>query len=158
MLNNPHTKVWIYQNNLPFPLQNISEIEAILTTFTKGWQAHGKPLKAGFELKHNLFIVLWVDEGEAAASGCSIDASVRVIKEIEQRFNLDLFNRFNMAWLQDGAVYTTDKENFAQLVLNKHIKHNTLVFNNMVQTAHEYKHEWQIPFAQSWHSKVFATV
>ncbi|TAF46360.1 MAG: ABC transporter ATPase [Sphingobacteriales bacterium] len=158
MLNNPNTKVWIYQSNKLLIKQQVTEIEKILTNFTLNWQAHGQPLSAGFELKYNLFIVLWVDEKLAQASGCSIDALVRVIKEIDQKFNLDLFNRFNMAWLQNGILKFSNKENFAQLVLNKTIQADTLVFNNMVQTAYQYINEWKIPFAQSWHSKVFAIV
>jgi hypothetical protein len=158
MLVKPNVRVWIYQSSKPFCEQHLSEIELILSNFTLGWQAHGQPLNAGFELQYNLFIVLWVDENDAQASGCSIDASVRVIKEIEQRFGVDLFNRFNMAWQQDGVIHSTDKENFAQLVIDGTIKHDTIVFNNMVQTAQAYKQGWKIPFAQSWHAKVFATI
>jgi len=158
MKNSPNTKVWIYQNSNPICEEHINEIKKILTKFTSNWQAHGQTLTAGFEIKYNLFIILWVDEDFVQKSGCSIDSSVKIMKEIELLFGLNLFNRFNMAWLQYGVLYTADKDNFAQLVIDKTINADTIVFNNMVQNAFEYTHNWQIPFSQSWHNQVFSFV
>lgn len=158
MKNSPNTKVWIYQNSNPIFEEHINEIEKILTKFSSNWQAHGQTLTAGFQIKYNLFIVLWVDEDFVQTSGCSIDSSVKIMKEIEQRFDLDLFNRFNMAWLQNGVIQTADRDNFAKFVIYKTINADTLVFNNMVQNAFEYTHNWQIPFSQSWHNQVFSFV
>lgn len=155
MKPNQNSKVWIYQANRMFTEVECNNINALLQNFTQGWQAHGANLSAGFEIRYNLFLILWVDETLAAASGCSIDSSVRVIKQIEQDYNVDLFNRFNMAYKDNDLVKTVDKQRFEDLLKNQNINPQTKVFNNMVNTYGLLETNWEIPFANSWHSKVF---
>lgn len=155
MTVNPSSKIWIYQADRLFTNLECNKINTLLTNFTQNWQAHGTSLSSGFEIRYNLFLILWVDEDLAGASGCSIDASVRVIKQIEQEFGVDLFNRFNMAYKENGVVKITDRDNFEKLLTSKSIIPQTIVFNNLVNTYNDLQNNWEIPFANSWHSKVF---
>ncbi len=152
---NPKSKVWIYQANRLFNNTECNYINTLLTNFTQNWQAHGASLSSGFEIRYNLFLILWVNEDLAGASGCSIDASVRVIKQIEQEFGVDLFNRFNMAYKENDTIKTTDRANFEKLLTSKTINPQTIVFNNLVNTYNDLQNNWEIPFVNSWHSKVF---
>ena len=152
----PQSRVWVYQSNREFTTSEVAEIQEKLDAFTAQWQAHGHQLKAKAEIIHNFFIVITVDETASNVTGCSIDASVRVLKEIEDKYNLDLFNRFNMAYMADGKVVTLNKEDFETLVSIKKITPDTIVFNNMVQTLEEFKTKWQVPFEQSLHNTVFS--
>ncbi|GGC63146.1 hypothetical protein GCM10011387_15940 [Pedobacter quisquiliarum] len=152
----PQSRVWVYQSNREFSASEVTEIQEKLNAFTAQWQAHGHQLKAKAEIIHNFFIVITVDETASNVTGCSIDASVRVLKEIETQYNLDLFNRFNMAYMVDNKVFSLNKEDFETLVSIKKITPDTIVFNNMVQTLEEFETKWQVPFAQSWHNTVFS--
>ena len=152
----PQSRVWVYQSNREFTTSEVAEIQEKLDAFTAQWQAHGQQLKAKAEIIHNFFIVITVDERASNVTGCSIDASVRILKEIEEQYNLDLFNRFNMAYIADGKVVTLNKEDFETLVSIKKITPDTIVFNNTVQTLEEFETKWQVPFAQSWHNTVFS--
>jgi hypothetical protein len=152
----PQSKVWVYQSNREFTTSEVAEIQEKLNAFTAQWQAHGHQLKAKAEIIHNFFIVITVDETASNVTGCSIDASVRVLKEIEAQYNLDLFNRFNMAYMVDNKVFSLNKEDFETLVSIMKITPDTIVFNNMVQTLEEFETKWQVPFAQSWHNTVFS--
>jgi len=152
----PQSRVWVYQSNREFSASEVTEIQEKLNAFTAEWQAHGHQLKAKAEIIHNFFIVITVDETASNVTGCSIDASVRVLKEIETQYNLDLFNRFNMAYMVDNKVFSLNKEDFETLVSIKKITPDTIVFNNMVQTLEEFETKWQVPFAQSWHNTVFS--
>jgi hypothetical protein len=152
----PQSKVWVYQSNREFTTSEVAEIQEKLNAFTAQWQAHGHQLKAKAEIIHNFFIVITADETASNVTGCSIDASVRVLKDIEAQYNLDLFNRFNMAYLMDGKVFSLNKEDFETLVSIKKITPDTIVFNNMVQTLEEFETKWQVPFALSWHNTVFS--
>lgn len=152
----PQSKVWIYQSDRAFTESEVTEIQQKIDEFASQWKAHGHQLKAKAEILHNFFIIFTVDETASGVTGCSIDASVRVVKDIEQTYNVDLFNRFNMAYLVDGKVIATNKEDFETLVNIKAVGPKTIVFNNMVQTLSDFETKWQIPFEQSWHSKVFA--
>lgn len=152
----PQSRVWVYQSNRAFSNEEVNEIQQKLNDFTIQWKAHGHQLAAKAEVLYNFFIVFTVDEASAGVTGCSIDSSVRIIKELEQTHNIDLFNRFNIAYKVDDKIIVTNKEDFETLVNIKAVGPKTIVFNNLVQNLQEFETKWEIPFEQSWHSKVFA--
>lgn len=156
MTFSPQSKVWVYQSNRPFSDEEVASVQQKLNDFTDQWKAHGHQLNAKAEVLYNFFIVLTVDEATAGVTGCSIDASVRIIKEIEQEYHVDLFDRFNMAYKIDDKVIVSSKEDFETLVSIKKVGPETIVFNNLVQNLDEFQNKWEVPFEQSWHSKVFA--
>lgn len=156
MIFSPQSKVWIYQSNREFTAQEAVAIQQKLSDFTAQWKAHGHQLKAKGEIYYNFFIVLTVDPDAASATGCSIDSSVRLIKEIENEYGVDLFDRFNMAYKIDNEVHVNTKEDFETLITIKKITPQTIVFNNLVQTLAEFEQKWEVPLEDSWHKMVFA--
>lgn len=152
----PQSRIWIYQSNRKFSNVEESAILKKLEAFTNQWKAHGNELLAKAEIRYGFFIILTVDESQASVTGCSIDSSVRLIKEIEQEYHVDLFNRFNIAYKLQDEVIVNNKEDFETLVNIKQITPETIVFNNMVQTLAELETKWEVPFQNSWHSTVFA--
>ena len=152
----PQSRVWIYQSNRKFTAVEESEILQKLSIFTNQWKAHGNELMAKAEIRYGFFIILTVDESQANVTGCSIDSSVRIIKDIEQTYHVDLFNRFNIAYKVSDEVIVNGKEDFETLVNIKKVTPKTIVFNNMVQNLSELETKWEVPFEQSWHSTVFA--
>src|SRR5476649_3050231 len=96
-----NSRVWVYQSDKKLSDQEVQQIQAQLDSFTTGWTAHNSQLKAKAEIRYNRFLILVVDESQAGASGCSIDKSVHFMKELEQQFNINLFDRFNLAY-RDG--------------------------------------------------------
>jgi len=156
MIFSPQSKVWIYQSNRKFTAQEVEAIQQKLAAFTAQWTAHGQQLKAKAEIRYNFFIVLVVDQDLAPATGCSIDASVRAIKEIEADYGVDLFDRFNMAYKIGDHVHVATKEDFETLITIKKIDAETIVFNNLVQNYAEYQQKWEVKLADSWHNMIFA--
>ncbi len=152
----PQSRVWIYQSERVLNQNEVIEIKSILDNFIQEWSAHGTALKAAYKILYSHFIVFIVDETQAAASGCSIDSSVRIIKQIEQKFNIDFFNRFNMAYKLNEELKIASKEDFETLISIKKITPDTIVFNNMVQTLTDFENKWELPLSQSWHAQIFA--
>jgi hypothetical protein len=152
---NENSRVWVYQSNKEFNNSELNVLDTLLLGFTNTWSAHNQQLKASYEIKYNRFIVLIVDENQAGASGCSIDKSVHLMKEIEQKFNINLFDRFHIAWKEKGSVYSASRAEFETLIEKKKINTETIVFNNLVLNYKDYQNNWEIPFKESWHSKIF---
>ncbi|WP_029277009.1 hypothetical protein [Pedobacter borealis] len=152
----PQSRVWVYQSDRKFTSTEENEILNKLAAFTNQWKAHGNELLAKAEIRYGFFIILTVDESQAGVTGCAIDSSVRLIKEIEQEYHVDLFNRFNIAYKVNGEVVVNSKEDFETLVNIKQVTPETIVFNNMVQNLAELESKWEVPFQNSWHSTVFA--
>ena len=146
-------RVWIYQNKKGIDREKISEIRSDLIKFVHQWAAHNQPLAAFGEVYHDRFIVLIVDERMNAASGCSIDSSVAFVRNLEQKYGLDLFDRMTFSYERDGVVYTVPSERFALLYKQGEIDEDTLVFDNLIKTKDELVREWQKPLGDSWLSR-----
>ena len=153
---NPEARVWIYQSNTVLNDAQLAEITAILQQFTNSWTAHNQELKAYFEIKYNRFIVLIVDETQAGASGCSIDKSVHLMQELEKKFQINLLDRFNIAYKENGLVKSVDRSGFEELIKTGAVTSATQVFNNMVNNYQDYQNKWETTVADSWHSQVFS--
>lgn len=89
----PGSRVWIYQANRVFSLQEALDIEEMLNEFASQWKSHGTPVKGAGYLFFGQFIILMADETATGVSGCSTDSSVRLVKDIEQKFNVNMFDR-----------------------------------------------------------------
>lgn len=152
----PQSRVWIYQSDRIFNNSEATQVKKHLEHFIDQWTAHGKQLQAKAMLIYNLFVVIVVDEATAGATGCSIDSSVREIKKLEQQFEVDLFNRFNVAYKFGDEIKVLNKEDFETLISARQVDENTIVFNNMVQTLQELETKWEVPMKDSWHKLVFA--
>ena len=100
----PESRVWIYQANRVFSLQEALEIEELLNDFASQWKSHGTPVKGAAYLFFGQFIVLMADETATGVSGCSTDSSVRLIKDIEQRFKVNMFDRTTLAFVVKEKV------------------------------------------------------
>lgn len=152
---NQQPRVWIYQSNHVFTPIQLDEITTTLSIFTSEWTAHNQQLKATFEIRYNQFIILIVDESQAGASGCSIDKSVRLMKELEEKYNINLFDRFQMAYKANEEIISVSREEFETLIKKGDINEETIVFNNLVSDYHQYQDRWEVALKDSWHAKVF---
>jgi hypothetical protein len=151
-----NSRIWIYQSDRKLNQEEESAILQILGDFTSNWQAHGHNLAALGEVIHHQFIILSVDEQVAGATGCSIDKSVALMKDIEQKFNVNLFDRFRVAFKLNDELKSCSREDFEKLIENGEVNEDTSVFNNLIQTRKELKTSWEIPLKDSWHARVFS--
>ncbi|VAV82953.1 FIG00649260: hypothetical protein, partial [hydrothermal vent metagenome] len=132
------SKVWIYQANRSFSESELKEITSKLDTFIENWTAHGSDLQAGYEIKYKRFIVLALNQNLNAASGCSIDASVHFIQQLEQAYNVDLMDKMNVSYKQGEFVAYKSLVDFRKMAKQKAVSKNTIVFNNLVTNKAEY--------------------
>ena len=149
------SRVWIYQASRVFSLQETLEIEELLDEFVAQWKSHGTPVKGAAYLFFGQFIVLIADETATGVSGCSTDSSVRLIKNIEQRFGVNMFDRTTLAFVikDKSDSYRIQLLPLSQLqytVENGFINADTLYFNNLVQTKLELENKWIIPVKDTW--------
>jgi hypothetical protein len=144
------SRVWIYQASRLFSLGEALEIEELLNQFAAQWKSHGVPVKGAAYLFFGQFIVLIADETATGVSGCSTDSSVRLIKDIEQRFRVNMFDRTTLAFVAKEKVELLPLAQLQYAVDNGFINPDTLYFNNLVQTKGELETKWIIPVKESW--------
>jgi hypothetical protein len=146
----PQSRVWVYQANRLFTLGEALEIEDMLKEFTQVWKSHGVPVRGSAYLFFGQFIILMADERATGVSGCSTDSSVRLIKDIEQRFGVNMFDRMSLAFIVKDKVQLLPLSQLQYAMDNKFITPDTLYFNNLVQTKEELETQWLIPIKNSW--------
>ena len=146
----PESRVWIYQSSRLFTIQEALQIEDLLDDFAHNWQSHGTPVKGYGNLFFGQFIVLMADETASGVSGCSTDSSVRLIKNIEELFNVQLFNRQMLAFVVKDKIQLLPLAQLPYAIENNYINGDTLYFNNLAQTKDELLNKWLIPLKDSW--------
>lgn len=88
-----NSKIWVYFANRAFSDSEFQDIQKQFDDFSSQWKSHGAAMKNAMMLIDNQIAVISVDESLHAVSGCGIDASVQVIKEVEAKYNLSFFER-----------------------------------------------------------------
>ncbi len=149
----PESRVWIYQSNRNFTEVEQHEISEKLTEFVEQWMAHGQPLKASFVLPHNRFIVIAADQAFNTPTGCSIDAQVKLILELEQTYGLQLLDKMNVTFKTGEYFAYKPLLDFKKMIKDKSVNEETIVFNNLVNSIAEWHDSWQVPIKDSWHSR-----
>jgi len=147
------SRVWIYQSNREFSKSEVVEINDKVEEFIEDWLGHGDQIKASYQIKYNQFIMIAADQNYNDVSGCSIDASVNFIKELEKEFNLDLTNKLNVSFKDNNNINIVSLSDFQKYAKQHKITSNTVVFNNLVSTKGDLTNNWEVTAAKSWHKR-----
>ncbi|MFN6085435.1 MAG: hypothetical protein ACK476_10975 [Fluviicola sp.] len=131
-------KVWVYQADRFLSETEVAWVNEQLEAFIPTWNAHGAKLNAAFEVISSCFVCLSVEEDEASASGCSIDSSVRIIKQIEKELGCSFFNRLKMLVEEENELKYVPFHTLSDMK-------NVNVFNNNVQFLKDLRSNWRIP-------------
>ena len=149
------SKIWIYQSNREFSELEMEIINGKLSDFVSNWKRHGDELRASFDIRHNQFIILAVDEEYNNVSGCSIDASTHIFKQFESEFHIELFNKLNTAFKDGEHINVVSIGDFQKFVNDQKIDSDTVVFNNTISTKKELDTSWEVSANESWHQRYF---
>jgi hypothetical protein len=149
------SRVWIYQSSRMFMLSEALQIESLLEDFAANWNSHGAPVKGYANLLFGQFVVIMADESATGVSGCSTDSSVRVIKEIERTFRVNMFDRQTLAFISKEKVELIPMNQFSYALDSGLIGAETPYFNNLVASKADLLNNWIIPVKESWLGKRF---
>ena len=149
------SRIWIYQSNRKFSDEEVAEIEESLKNFLENWAAHGAGLEASGLIRYNRFIIIAINQETQAATGCSIDASVAFIQELEKKYDAELLDKMNVTFKMGDHVAHKPLLEFKKRAKEKAVSANTIVFNNLVNTVGEWQDYWEVPAGESWHSRFF---
>jgi len=149
----PASKVWVYQSSRLFTIREALQIEEMINQFAQSWLSHGVPVKGAAYLFFGQFVVLMADETATGVSGCSTDSSVRLIKEIEKTFGVNMFDRLALAFIVKDEVQILPMPQLKYAVEQGFITADTLFFNNVVLTKEDLENNWIIPAKDSWLAK-----
>lgn len=148
-----NSRVWVYQSEREFSQEEMNFISTHAKKFIENWTKHGSDLQGSFTIKYNQFLVLAVDEGFNNVSGCSIDASVHFVQELEKVLKVDMMNKMNISFKDGDHINIVKMNVFKEFVKENKINKEIVVFNNMIATKDDFENRWEIQASQSWHKR-----
>ena len=147
---NDNSHVWVYQSNRPFTIQEAISIEVLLHNFTKEWKSNGIAVKGYANLFFGHFIILMADESATGIRGFNADDSIRLIKNIEQDYKVELFDRLMLAFIIQERIQLLPLAGLNLSIEKDLVTPDTLYFNNTILTKRELLNKWIIPVKKSW--------
>ncbi len=123
-----YSRVWLYTADRAIDTIEAHYIQENLEYFASAWKAHSTPLKAKACMLNEYIIAFVVDQTITNASGCSVDTSVRFVKELGEKLNINFFNRMKiLIENKEGikSLYSYNKLN----ELKEHKYYNPLIDN-----------------------------
>jgi hypothetical protein len=104
-------------------------------------------METSFDIRYNHFIILAAND---QASGCSIDSSVRAIKEIGSAIGVDLFDRTQVAFKEKEEIVLLKLAELKQKFESGLWNEQTSTFNNLVDTKAALADNWVVAAGTTW--------
>lgn len=148
-------RIWIYQADRKINPEEENIISKKLLDFCQRWNSHGSLMPTSYDIKYNKFIILSVDESQMGASGCSIDSSVKTLKEIEAETGINLLNQGKISFLKEDEITTTTLPEVKKYIASGVLEQETVIFNPLVDKKQDLEEKWLIPAKESWLNRFF---
>lgn len=151
-----NSRIWVYQANRKLTPIEQEWINNRLKFFCEQWNTHGALMPTSFAIRFDQVILLAVDESQLGASGCSIDSSVRTLKEMEKQFQINLLDQGKVSFLSDENDLVMSSILGIKAILKEgKLEPETLILNPLVTTKADLEKNWLIPAKESWLNKYF---
>ena len=149
------SRIWIYQSNRVFTVEELDFIKVNANDFLNNWTAHGAELQVAIDIPYDRFLVIALNESLQSASGCSIDSSVRFIQNLEKKLGVILLDKMNVTYRIRNKIEYISLKDFRKMAKKKLLNSDVIVFNNLVINKKEYNSLWEVPAISSWHARYF---
>jgi hypothetical protein len=148
--------VWVFGTGRPLDSEETETLLKGVDSFLDGWKAHGSPLDAARDWRGGRFLLVAVDERTAPPSGCSIDALVQRLRDLEASLSVSLVDQHPVWYREGDDVVCVDRATFRARVADGGLGPDTVVFDNTVtRLAQVQAGEWERPARESWHGRAF---
>lgn len=151
----PESRAWVYFSPIAWSDEQETALEEILSRFCESWTAHNKQLRAAYQLENRQFVVLAVDESMEGASGCSIDKSVAVMRQLSEAMGVDLLRKDLVPVWKQGAITVEPLSGLKSAVASGALSADTQVADLSVATLGAWQRSKQIPAHQTWMRRYF---
>jgi hypothetical protein len=113
-------------------------------------------LTAARDLRHGQFVFVGVDERAAGVSGCSVDALVRRMQQLQAVLGVELVNNAPVLYRDGEVIARVPRDQFADLAAAGTVSLDTLVFDNTLGTVGDVRAgRWEVRAADAWHRRAF---
>jgi hypothetical protein len=150
MINFPeNSKLWIYGAKRPIETSEQQVLKGVFNDFVAGWESHGARLNGSIQIVDDYFVVV-AAEDDGNMCGRAQDAQVRLMKEIDEEFDLGLLDRMKLLYLSSDGIKSLSISDAKGLGLSG----DTIVFDTMVNSPEGFKNGFKKELQSSWYAKL----
>ncbi|SDX69120.1 hypothetical protein SAMN05444411_10848 [Lutibacter oricola] len=143
-------KLWVFPSSRKFYPQEIEALKEKIENFLNNWTNEGQSINCWYKFKYDRFIAIAADDSEITLSLKAHDELAAFILELEKSYEIMLLDKINVCYKQGEFVQYKDLKEFKKMMKNKGVSKKTTVFNNLVTTVGEFRHDWEINIMDSW--------
>lgn len=150
-------RIWVFGAGRELRGSEAAALLAAVDGFLAEWRAHGVPLRAARDWRYARFLVVGVDPGVAPPTGCSIDALVGVLGQLERETGVRFLGN-EAVWYRgaEGGVRSASRAEFRSLAQEGRVTPDSVVFDNSVtELAALRDGRWEGPARDRWHAAFF---
>ena len=149
-------RLWIFAASRPLTADERRQVLVEADAFIDQWMAHGVPLSAARDIRHDQFVLVGVNERAAGVSGCSVDALVRRMGQLQSALGVELTNNAPVLFRDNDRIERVPRERFAELAAKGEVSLDTVVFDNTVERVGDLRDgRWEVRAAGAWHARAF---
>ena len=148
-------RIWIYQANRPLRKEEATAMLQKTKIFLAQWSAHGNPLQGSAAIRYDHFLILAVEESTQSATGCAVDASMQLIRGLEQAFQVDFLARTNIAFRHGHDIWIVPIAQLKAKVQQGAILPNMLTFDNTITQKGALVDQWLVRAQDAWLGRYF---
>ncbi len=150
-------RLWVFAVSRELDEREQTQLFAEVDAFLDTWAAHSTPLTAGREFRYDRFLLVAVDEAAAGVSGCSVDALIRRLRELEQRLDIVMLDNGPVHYRDDGHIARVTRRQLPDLVEQRKLTADTIVFDNTAPTVGAVRAgRWEAPARETWVGRLMA--
>lgn len=149
-------RLWVYTSSRALSRAEAEQVENTLKEFISHWETHGKPLRASAQVVESQFVLLAVEEDFQQPSGCSIDASVKVLADLEQELNINLLEQGKVAFRHEDRIKVCRFPELKSVITAQELQAGSSVFNTLARQKADWESQKEQPAGQTWLSRYFS--
>ena len=150
-------RLWIFGAERRLSPFERTELLSEVDRFLVNWRAHGTPLTAARALTDDRFLMVAVDQASVPPSGCSIDAMVAVLMDLQVRLGVELVDHGALYYRGPaGDVRSVDRPTFRRRVEAGEVDGDTPGLDTTLTRLGSVRSgRWERPACASWHGRAF---
>lgn len=143
------SRLWIYPASRDLSPDEAYRCGEQLQAFCETWAAHGQSLQCSWAIHRNRFVLLMANEAVTGASGCSIDASTRIIRKLGEQMGIDFFDR-RPAFLIGEQIEMIALDKLSEAFAGGKVSGESLVYHLQAGTLGEWNKTTVLPVTDTW--------
>jgi len=148
-----HARLWVFAASRPLEETEAEHLLSAVDAFLGEWNAHRVPLVTVRHWAYGRFLFVAVYENATGVSGCSVDALVRRLRDIELELDVVLTDHAPVLYRDGDGIRRIGRQDFRELARRGEVGPATTVFDNTIRTVAALRSgAWEVPARASWHS------